>query len=784
MRILAFAAAVCSALAVTSLCPGQELEKVIPLPDTFLGGDCGEFAAYNPANNQFYVAGSGDSVVIAIDGTTFAKVATLHFPGCVLAIGCNPATNKIYVAVDGEEVVIADGRTNRILTYVAVGYGPVAFACDTLADKVYCANYDLPGSITVIDGTNDRVMETIDLGDARPAALCCVPSAGKAYCCTDMGPVVIDSGTDSIIAWTRTEEPIEPLGVVWSPVQNRVYFGAEETLWVVDVASDSVRARIAPGEDWYFTGGLVYGAALDQVYTMDDERGNLLVIDCGSDSIIDDIPFAWEPPDDLGEFCADPFVGRVYCAEWGEDSSYVACCDVEPREVTHIAAGLDLIALAASTRERKLVCVDYCARDASVLNTDDGSLLATVELCNWTDVVVASPNADEIYVGCQRGELFVLDAETGRALARFDFNGQVEALCAGAGGHRLYCASGAWMSTAPDSVRVIDADADTLVAQLTVGQEPVQLYPDSLRRKIYCLSQSDTTIPVLCESTGSIKNAVILGFRPEAACLDPASGRLYVTSHVSDAPTQDLVAIDCGCDSVVASIKLRDGHHAICCNPSRKEVYAANVARDTVLVIDCITDSISATIEVTGGPGGLCYDPVHDRVYCALRLNGEVADIDCATRTVRSRIPVGGYAAGLWYNPGSGHLFATVGSAVVVLDPSTDSLIATIPVRGRPNGFAGSRSGERVYVNCDNPFISVIRDRLPSTATTGIYGSTLFMGRVFLRGSDPAQLVNCAGRVVAKLVPGDNAIGHLAAGVYFTVPIGGTRPTDKLVVIK
>ena len=783
MRILAFAAAVCSALAVTSLCPGQELEKVIPLPDTFLGDDCANIVEYNPANNQFYLAGEGDSVVIAIDGSTLAKVAILHVPGSVWAIGCNPATNKVYVAVVGDEVAVVDGRTNRILTYVAVGVEPTAFACDTLADKVYCANYGFPASITVIDGTTDRALKTIDLGSMWAEVLYCVPSAGRVYCGTDFALAIIDSRTDSICAWLGSGPAVIPLGIEWSPVENRVYFGTDEALWVVDVTGDSVLARIAPGGDWYFTGGLVYCAALDQVYTMDDERGNLMVIDCGSDSIIDDIPFAWEPPDDLGGFCADPFVGKVYCVDWGEESSYVACCDVSSREVTHIPAGLAVMALAASTRERRLVCADDDTRDALVLNTENDSLLATVDLCDWTDVVIASPNADKLYAGCFYGNLLALDTKTGGLLARFDFGSRIVALCLGAGGHRLFCSSD-WDSDPPVDMRVIDTDTDTVVAQLAVGQGPVQFYPDSLRAKIYCVSPSDTTIPVLDESTGAIKDSVILGFRPEATCHDPASGRLYVTTHTGPLRRQSLLVVDCDRDSVVAVVGLPVGFHRICCNPSRREVYANGGDCDTVLVIDGTTDSITATIEVAGGPGDLCYDPVHDRMYCALGQHGEVAGIDCATRTVQSRIPVGGYAAGLWYNPGSGHLFCTVGSDVVVIDPSTDSLMARIPVRGRPMGFADSRSGEHVYVNCYNPFISAIRDRLPPAAATGVYGSTLFMGRVFLRGSDPAQLVNSAGRVVAKLVPGDNSIGHLAAGVYFTVPMGGTRPTDKLVVIK
>jgi YVTN family beta-propeller protein len=780
MRILVLAAAVCLGLMGISLCRGQEFEQVIPLPDTFFNTDGAEIVAYNPANDQFYLASTGDSIVIAIDGVTYTKVAALHLAHDVSAIGCNPATNKVYIGTTWGVVAVVDGRTNQILTHITVDDMPECFGCDTLQGKVYCGTYD---HITVIDAAADKALTTIDLDDAQPGLFCTVPSASRIYCGTDLGPVAIDTRTDRIVVQVRTQEPLVALGAVWSPAENRVYVGCEETLWVIDIATDSVLKRITPGGDRYFDIGLVYGAALDQVYTMDDMRGLLQVIDCGSDSVIDEIPLISEYPEQgMGAMCADPFVGRVYCASWGADSGFVFSCDVEHRSYNQVRAGASPSALTASTSARRLLAVDYCKEgDALLMDTEHDSLVATVELSDWTTAVLACPTADKLYVGCYRGDLLVLDAKSGALLTRHDGANPVTSLCIDAEGGRLYLATQGLITDCPDSVLVFDTKTDTLVAQYeTEGGGETRFCHDLEQNKVYCLNEYDTLITVIDGTTSKIKDRIPMCDWPRLTCLDSVAGRLYVSHRHWES---GMSVIDCGRDSVVSSVGLPGEARDLCGNPNRREVYVSTKGRDTVFIIDGTSDSITALVGVGGAPLNLCLDPVRDRMYCALGT-GEVVSIDCGKRMVVARIRVGSSPSGLWYNRPSGHLFCIVGNAVAVIDPATDSVIATIPVRGRPRGFSGGRSGERVYVDCDCPFISVIRDPLPSTVTCCEYGSTFFAGRVFLRSPDPTRLMNITGRVVATLSPGENDLRHLAAGVYFAVPARGTRPTSRLVVLK
>ncbi|HTW91868.1 MAG TPA: hypothetical protein VMH22_09180 [bacterium] len=778
MRIPVLVTAICLALVVSSPCIGQSLHKVIPLPDTFFNDGGANMVTYNPVNNQFYFASDGDSMVLAIDGTTFAKVALLHLDFDVTAVGCNPKTGKVYIGTFKDSVAVIDGHTNRILTYVGCGGDPCCFGFDTLLNKVYCGG---DNGITVLDGSTDKELTTIDVGGAGTGAFCCVPGASRIYCCTDCGPAIIDSRRDSVIMPASGSSELGSLGVEWSPKENRVYVGSDETLWVIDVAGDSVRKRLVPDTEGCCAGALVYNPSLDQVYTLDAESGDLMVFDCGRDSLVDRIPMVSQAPSYACGLCADPFVGKVYCVDWDEEGGLVTSCDVRARTLDHVRAGDDPVALAASTRERKLMCADDVNLDVLVLSTASDSLLATVALTDWSTAVAASPRTNKLYVSCFRGGLLALDPLSGALVSRLGTFNTLWSLCFGLGGSRLYASP----ESDQESLLVFDTKTDSLVGRLSLG--PVgqggltHLVVDEERARIYCLNDCDSAVAIVDQTNCTVKGHVILAGSPGCACLDSAAGRLYVSNTRWDCI---LSVIDCYRDSIVANISLPCPAAAMCTNPGRSEVYVS--LGDKLMVFDGIKDSVVAAIVAGSGHlGSFCLDPADDRVYCAVGTD-KVAAVDCATRKVVATIQVGYQPDNLWYNAASGHIFCTMSEAgsIAAIDPIRESVVAEIPIRAWPCGFSASHTGELVFVNSQCNFITVVGDQLPASPMTAKTGGALFKGTVYLRGGDPTRIVNSAGRCVRTLVPGSNDITGLAAGVYFALPQTQNSKPAKLVVIK
>ncbi|UCG43190.1 MAG: hypothetical protein JSU73_00825, partial [candidate division WOR-3 bacterium] len=62
--------------------------------------------------------------------------------------------------------------------------------------------------------------------------------------------------------------------------------------------------------------------------------------------------------------------------------------------------------------------------------------------------------------------------------------------------------------------------------------------------------------------------------------------------------------------------------------------------------------------------------------------------------------------------------------------------------------------------------------------------ATVVRGTYFLPGAVPADLVDAAGRVVAKLQKGNNNLGTLAPGVYFVRRAETSADLGRLVVTR
>ena len=131
-------------------------------------GTTPDFAAVNTNTNKIYVANNGSNNVTVIDGatnnTTTVPAGTLPSP-----VAVDETTNRIYVLNPfSNNVTVIDGATNTTTT-VAVSqgtwWGSYPMAVDPNTDKIYVANMDNGGAVTVIDGrtaTSARVASNLN----------------------------------------------------------------------------------------------------------------------------------------------------------------------------------------------------------------------------------------------------------------------------------------------------------------------------------------------------------------------------------------------------------------------------------------------------------------------------------------------------------------------------------------------------------------------------------------------------------------------------------------------
>jgi YVTN family beta-propeller protein len=199
-----------------------------------------------------------------------------------------------------------------------------------------------------------------------------------------------------------------------------------------------------------------------------------------------------------------------------------------------------------------------------------------------------------------------------------------------------------------NTVSVVEPDAGTVVATLSVGEGPVALAADG--RRLYVANRGGGTVSVVDTASHATLATLPVGAFPIGLALHGASGRLYV----------------------------------------------ANFLDDTVSVIDTTARTVSSTIPVVKRPRGLAVDAAGQRLYVAGFDEGRVQAIDTATGTPTLEMPSGGHNP-LDVTLGAqgtrvyvAHLQQTQG--VTVLDSQTLAAIDAVDVPAGAVSFAGMAS--------------------------------------------------------------------------------------------
>src|ERR1017187_1191711 len=117
-------------------------------------------------------------------------------------------------------------------------------------------------------------------------------------------------------------------------------------------------------------------------------------------------------------------------------------------------------------------------------------------------------------------------------------------------------------------------------------------------------------------------------------------------------------------------------------------------------LVSILAVSILALIGLWGSSRVAC---AQARVYVSNNGDNTVSEIDPSTNTVVATIHVGSGPEGVAVTPDGTRLYvANDGGAVWVIDTSNNSVVAKVTVGGDPYGVAITPDGTRVYVTEDN----------------------------------------------------------------------------------
>lgn len=239
-----------------------------------------------------------------------------------------------------------------------------------------------------------------------------------------------------------------------------------------------------------------------------------------------------------------------------------------------------------------------------------------------------------------------------------------------------------------DTVSIIRRRDDTVIQTVRLNSHP----PPSSSGKGRGDEKAGGKTTYEAEEPGGPEKPVAIGFAPDGK-------RAYVTARNSN----DLLVLDTEKallrpdEAIVATVPVGNKPVALAVSPSGKVIYVVNRSGNSVSVVDAATSAVLATIPVGGEPEGVTVTPEGAKVYGTSSAANEVWVLQVHSgapflQELR-RIPVGQKPAGIATTPAETGLHRAyvanrVDHTVSVIDTTSDSVIATIPVEKGPVGVA------------------------------------------------------------------------------------------------
>lgn len=327
----------------------------------------------------------------------------------------------------------------------------------------------------------------------------------------------------------------------------------------------------------------------------------------------------------------------------------------------------------------------------------------------------------------------------------------------------------------PAKLLVLNSATGAEIAVLPIGKDTDDLGYDPIHRQIdvFCGSGEISVIRQVDADHYQPLDAVVTspgarngGVIPErgqcyvtvpATASESASLRLYSVPQASPRPAVALVrTISLG------AIQGRIDHFGY--DPVGRRLFVAALGNNSVEVVDLVQGKVVRSIAGLTGPQGLLYLPEFHRLYVANGGDGSLRVYDGATFAPFASIPFGDDADNLRYDPEAKRIYVGYGAgAIGIVDPATNRIVGTIPLKAHPESFRLEAGSARVFINVPQAHALVTADRArhavlseaaPSAASNFPMAVDEANHRLFVGCRSPAKLLifdTESGKEVAQL---------------------------------
>ena len=592
---------------------------------------------------------------------------------------------------------------------------------------------------------------------AGPHVLCSDPAGNKIYCANDDSTItVIDGANDQPVKTIPAEKTVTDF--LYNKRENRLYCGnqADSFVRVIDCAGDSVVARVpvsfGPGE-------LCYNAQLNRVYCAHKDRDEVSIIDCAAETVVGAIWIRGVEPVDI---CYDSLSNCVYTANnFSSSVSVIDCAGDTFLRLEAVGRGPDAITTGPPGKV-------YCANsgDGSVSVISNGGV-KKISTASYPAALNYDPVNNKVYCGSSVNDsVAVIDADEDAVVARVAAGSYPSGLCYSPAGSNTFVAC-----DYEHIITVIGGASDSIESVLNVGpSHPGPLCYSTQTNHLYCLDGYLSMLFVIDGNSNRVLRAIpIPASNSDPLLWSPASNKVYVVNSSSGAVS----ILDCARDSIIATVDTSGWPSAMCYSDGGR-VYVADYDAGSIAVIDGSGDSVLTVLPINGGVFSLCYDRTDNKIYVGKGYGrgNSVRVIDADGDTVVASIPTphSDYARVCWnQNYNKVYVSATNCDSLAVIDCEADTVLRNVQLQSGLSGLYSDSVCKKVYgIDNSNGYLRIFEaasDSLRRSLRVGYVTALLDNGK-----QGPANRLYCTERDsgTVAVVAGyktDSVLRHIGVGV-------------------
>ncbi|MFZ1904089.1 MAG: YncE family protein [Steroidobacteraceae bacterium] len=184
--------------------------------------------------------------------------------------------------------------------------------------------------------------------------------------------------------------------------------------------------------------------------------------------------------------------------------------------------------------------------------------------------------------------------------------------------------------------------------------------------------------------------------------------------------------------AVAGEIDNTPGPHGVALAPDLGRGYISAGRANAIVVFDLKTLARLKEIKTTGeGPDAILYDPATHRVFSFNGHSGNATAVDATTDTVVGTIPLPGKPESAAAD-GKGRVYVDLEdkNSLAVIDPQKLTVTAVFPIAGcdEPAGLALDAARERLFPGCHNQVMAVVDGRSGRVLSTAPIGAGVDAG--------------------------------------------------------